>query len=335
MDRIQSSVKVGGSMSENHSDTNGEISVVARSIADAVSEVIVGGTETIHLVLVALFAKGHILLEDVPGTGKTLMARTFAKVIGGEFSRIQFTPDLMPSDVIGLNFFSQKHSEFEFKSGPIMNNIVLADEINRATPRTQSALLEAMGERTVTVDGNTMHLPEPFVVLATQNPIDQEGTFPLPEAQLDRFLMKIKIGYPDASGENQILERFENESPLDSVSAVTSLGKLSELSKSLSLVNVDHSVRSYIVNITRATREHPSLELGASPRSSLMLFQAARASAAIYGRDYVNPSDVKQLIKPVLEHRLVLSNNARLRGSETGNIIDSILSEVPVPVSED
>ena len=226
MDRIQSSVKVGGSMSENHSDTNGEISVVARSIADAVSEVIVGGTETIHLVLVALFAKGHILLEDVPGTGKTLMARTFAKVIGGEFSRIQFTPDLMPSDVIGLNFFSQKHSEFQFKSGPIMNNIVLADEINRATPRTQSALLEAMGERTVTVDGNTMHLPEPFVVLATQNPIDQEGTFPLPEAQLDRFLMKIKIGYPDASGENQILERFENESPLDSVSAVTNLGKI-------------------------------------------------------------------------------------------------------------
>ena len=312
-----------------------EFKGVVEKIKDNIQQVIVGKSDVIDSVLISILCNGHVLVEDVPGSGKTTLARAVASSLDCSFGRIQFTPDLMPSDVVSVNWFNQKSSEFEFQSGPIFNQIILADEINRATPRTQSALLEAMGERTVTVDGNTMQLPDPFVVLATQNPIDQEGTFPLPEAQLDRFLMKIKIGYPDASGENQILERFENESPLDNMSAVTSLGKLSQLSKSLSLVSVDHSVRSYIVDIIRATREHPSLELGASPRSSLMLFQAARASAAIYGRDYVNPSDVKQLIKPVLEHRLVLSNNARLRGSETGNIIDSILSEVPVPVSED
>ena len=288
----------------------------------------------VDLVLAAVLAGGHVLLEDVPGTGKTTMARAFAASIGGTFRRIQFTPDLMPSDVLGLNYYSQATSRFEFRPGPIEANVVLADEINRATPRTQSALLEAMEERTVTIDGETRPLPAPFVVLATQNPIELEGTFPLPEAQLDRFLIRLKVGYPTEVDEVAILRRFEVRSPLIDLQPVVSAADLVTLGDALPHIHVEDAVAEYAVAIVRATRTHGAFELGASPRASLSLFRAARAHAAIDGRDYVRPDDVKMLAQPVLAHRLLLSSNTRLRGRTADDVLDEILRDIPVPVAD-
>ena len=310
------------------------IQSAAQLIRENVERVIVGADEAVTLILVALLSGGHVLLEDVPGTGKTLMARSFARSIGGSFRRIQFTPDLMPSDILGINFYSQKSGEFEYREGPIVASIVLADEINRATPRTQSALLEAMEERTITVDGVRHELPSPFVVLATQNPIELEGTFPLPEAQLDRFALRLRPGYPTEDGEVEILRRFEGRSPFDDLEPVVDAAELVSLSGRLSQLHVEDQVSRYIVQICRATRAHEAFDLGASPRASLTLFRTARALAAIEGRDYVSPDDVKRLALPVLGHRLMLSSQTRLRGRTSDEVLEEILGQVPVPVAD-
>jgi MoxR-like ATPase len=311
-----------------------EIQAAARRIRENVTSVIVGASESIDLMLAALLAGGHVLLEDVPGTGKTTLARAFARSIGASFHRIQFTPDLMPSDILGIHFYSQRSGEFEFRPGPILANVVLADEVNRATPRTQSALLEAMEERTVTIDGETQALPAPFLVMATQNPIELEGTFPLPEAQLDRFLLRLQIGYPDERGEVEVLRRFEARSPLDSLQPVVDGTELVQLSATLPQVHVEDAVAQYVVRLCRATREHAAFDLGASPRASLALFRVSRALAAMDGRDYVRPDDVKRLAQPVLSHRLMLSSQTRLRGRTAGDVLDEILHEVAVPVAD-
>jgi MoxR-like ATPase len=250
------------------------------------------------------------------------------------FRRIQFTPDLMPSDVLGINFYSQKSGEFEFRPGPLLANVVLADEVNRATPRTQSALLEAMEERTISIDGETRPLPRPFVVLATQNPVELEGTFPLPEAQLDRFLVRLKVGYPTSEGEFQILRRFERLSPLEDLQAVVTPEELVALAARLPRIHVEDAVARYAVALVRATRAHAAFDLGASPRATLALFRAARGLAAIEGRDYVRPDDVKALAHPVLAHRLLLSSNTRLRGRNADDVLDEVMAQVPVPVAD-
>ncbi len=297
-----------------------------------VERVMVGQRGTIDLLLVALLAGGHVLIEDVPGMGKTVMARALARSIGGDFQRIQCTPDLTPSDITGISVFSPKTGEFELRPGPIMAQVVLADEINRATPRTQSALLEAMAEQQVTVDRSTLALPQPFMVIATQNPIELEGTFPLPEAQLDRFLLRLHMGYPTLAEERAILQRFRDAAPLEELVPVTTPDALLQAQATVRRVRIEAPVETYLLEIVRATREHHSVELGASPRAALALARASQAMAALGGRAYVLPDDVMRLAVPVLGHRLITSVETRLHGQAGDLIIDEVVAHARVPV---
>jgi MoxR-like ATPase len=298
------------------------------------NSVMVARPEVLELALVAVLCQGHILIEDVPGIGKTTLAKTLTQSLGCSFGRVQCTPDLLPSDITGIHFFNQKTCEFEFRPGPVMANIVLVDEINRATPRTQSSLLECMQERQVTVDGVTMPLPQPFIVIATQNPVELQGTFPLPEAQLDRFLLKLVLGYPDLENEDTILLRFEQSNPLEQLSAVTSASELLDIGRQTREIYVEPSVRRYILEIIAPTHTHPSITLGGSPRASLALYRASQALALIKGRDFVIPDDVKRLAVPVLGHRLILSTDAYLHNASKEKLIEDILSSITVPAEE-
>jgi MoxR-like ATPase len=309
-----------------------QVQETARSVRQNVSRVIVGKEAVIDQLMVALLCEGHVLFEDVPGIGKTMMAKSLAKSLGCTFQRIQFTPDLLPSDITGITFFNQKKGEFEFRPGPLLSQVVLADEINRATPRTQSALLEAMEERQISVERETIILPRPFIVIATQNPIELEGTFPLPEAQLDRFLMRLRLDYPNQSEERLILQRFKEEQPLAELRSVLSGERLQALQVMVRRVRVEPSVESYIVELVRATREHNGVELGVSPRGTLALYRASQAYAAIYGRSYVIPDDVKHVARPVLAHRMIATSQTRLHGRAMEQIIDEVMHIVPVPV---
>ena len=300
------------------------------TLIENIEHVIVGKRSTIEYIIVALLCEGHVLLEDVPGSGKTMLARSVATSLGISFKRIQCTPDLLPNDVTGVSIFNQKSGEFEFKPGPIFVNILLADEINRATPRTQSALLEAMQEQQVTVDGVTRDLPRPFLVLATQNPIEYEGTFPLPEAQLDRFLMRLSLGYPSRVDERQILVNLRREHPITKLGKVVDGHELIALQKRIWDVNVDDTLQDYIVALAEATRTHPDLALGVSPRGSLALLKTAQALAAIRGRDYVIPDDIKILVPLTLSHRLILNPEAELRGRTAFGILTDVLEKTPL-----
>lgn len=298
-----------------------------------ISRVIVGKNRAIELLLVALLAEGHVLLEDVPGVAKTLLAKSLAKCIGGSFNRVQFTPDLLPSDITGFNIYDQKTGRFAFHAGPVITHVLLADEINRTIPRTQSSLLECMEERQVTVDGQTHRLPAPFFVMATQNPIELEGTFPLPEAQLDRFLLKTRLGYPDRDEEIRILERFRESDPLEQLNAVATPDDITKLQRARRGILVSEPVRDYIADVVRATRDHPAVRFGASPRGSLGLMRAAQARATLQGREYILPDDVKYLARPVLAHRLILKEEERLRGESTDHIIGELIGRLPVPAA--
>ncbi|MGH2487337.1 MAG: AAA family ATPase [Ktedonobacterales bacterium] len=293
--------------------------------------VIVGKHDAVRLTLIAVLCGGHVLIEDVPGVGKTVLTKSIARSIGCNFKRIQFTPDLLPSDVTGVSMFNQRSGEFEFRPGAIMSQFLLADEINRATPKTQSALLEAMEEGQLTVDGVTHPLPQPFVVMATQNPIEYEGTFPLPEAQLDRFMLNISMGYPSPADEVIILDRQQRTHPFDSLQPILTDSELRVMQEQVREVRVEREVREYIVALVAATRQHQHIYLGASPRGSLALFHAAQAMAALKGRDYVTPDDVKGLVKPVLSHRLIIAPAARVRGTTPVAVLDDVMAVVPVP----
>lgn len=300
-------------------------------VIENIEKVIVGKRETVELAVISLLCQGHLLIEDVPGVGKTMLARSLARSLGCSFSRIQFTPDMLPSDVTGVSIFNQVSREFEFRSGPIMSQIVLADEINRATPKTQAALLEAMEERQITVDGITHGLPRPFMVLATQNPIEYEGTFPLPEAQLDRFLLRVKLGYPLNEDEIRVLERQQYRHPIEDLDKVVSVEEVRKAQEAVKEVFVAPPVKRYIVELTTRTREFPDVYLGASPRGSLTLFRTGQARAALQGREFVLPDDIKALAGSALGHRVILGPAARLRDLSTTQVVDEILESVPVP----
>ncbi len=304
---------------------------IAQAIVANVEKVIIGKRDAVELAVVGLLCQGHLLIEDVPGVGKTMLARSIAKSIGCAFRRIQFTPDMLPSDVTGVSIFNQQSREFEFREGPVFAQIVLADEINRATPKTQAALLEAMGERQVTVDGVTRTLSRPFLVLATQNPIEYEGTFPLPEAQLDRFMLRIRLGYPSVGNEIAMLDSQQFKHPIDDLEQAVDTQSLIEAQEAIKSVHVDDKIKSYIVELMTQTRKHPEVFLGASPRGSLVMYRTAQARAAIVSRDFVTPDDVKALAPACLAHRMIVSPSARIKDVTAESVLSEILSSVPVP----
>ena len=308
------------------------VAEAAARIKASIGQVLVGKEDVVELTLAAVLSGGHILIEDVPGIGKTTLARALASSLDCVFKRIQFTPDLMPSDITGINYYNQRSGEFEFRPGPIISQVVLADEINRATPRTQSALLEAMGERQVTVDDATVPLPSPFLVIATQNPIELEGTFPLPEAQLDRFLLRLQLGYPDEPEEEEMLVRFGNADPLADLKPVVAAAEVVEFQTLTQRVYVDPVLRNYAVRVVQATRQHQEVELGASPRATMGLYRCSQALAVIRGREYVTPDEIKMLAPYALSHRVILKSQARLRERTAAGIIQDILEQVTVPV---
>ena len=310
------------------------VQTAADAIRRNIEKVIVGKSSVVELLIAALLTPGHVLIEDVPGLGKTMLAKALAKSLGCSFQRVQFTPDLLPSDITGVNVFNQKSGEFEFRAGPILSQIILADEINRAGPRTQAALLEAMEERQVTVDGATRSVPQPFLVLATQNPIELEGTFPLPEAQLDRFLLRLAIGYPAIDEEREVLRRFREVDPLEGLQPVVNGDEVLALSKACRGVYLSPAIETYILAVVQATRESQALSLGASPRGSLALARTAQVLAAARGRSFVIPDDVQALIVPALAHRLILSSQSRLHGKGLPEVLQSLVEKVPVPVEE-
>ncbi len=308
-----------------------DLATAVQRVVGNVERVIVGKADAVAFSLIAVICKGHVLIEDVPGVGKTVLTKAIARSIGCTFKRIQFTPDLLPSDVTGVSVYNQKTGNFEFRPGPVMAQIVLADEINRATPKTQSALLEAMEEGQVTVDGISHRLPEPFMVMATQNPIEYEGTFPLPEAQLDRFMMSIQLGYPQATDEMNILDSQQHHHPLDDLTQIITAEELVQIQGQVRMIHVDQSIREYIVAIANATRNHTNIYLGVSPRGSLALFRASQALAAMRGRGYVIPDDIKLLARPTLAHRIIVSPAARVRSITSDAILEEILQSVAVP----
>lgn len=308
---------------------------VANRIIDEVEKVIVGKREVIQQTVISVLCEGHVLLEDVPGLGKTMLARSLAGALGGSFNRVQFTPDLLPTDITGSLVFDPRTAEFTYRDGPIVTNVLLADEINRAGPRTQSALLEAMEERQVSVERHQVRLPRPFFVIATQNPIELEGTFPLPEAQLDRFLMRLSIGYPSLEEERAMLRRFRTETPLEAVRQVVSPEEMTGLIAGVRRVHVSEAVEEYLLRIIRASRKNTTLEVGASPRASLALIRASQAYAAVNGRDFVVPDDVRRMADPVLAHRVIATSAAELLGKTTSALIADIVKDVPVPVESD
>jgi MoxR-like ATPase len=304
---------------------------ICQHLFDNISKVIVGKRESIELLLVALLSEGHVLLEDVPGLGKTLLAKSLARSMGGTFKRVQFTPDLLPSDVTGFNVYNQQTGAFAYQEGPVVTHVLLADEINRTIPRTQASLLESMEERQVTVDGQTHVLPRPFFVMATQNPIELEGTFPLPEAQLDRFLLKAHLGYPQQKEEIAILDRFQETDPLPKLDAVARPELICELQSACRKIRVSQPMKAYIADLVRATRDNSAVRFGASPRGTLGLMRAGQALAVLQGRDYVLPDDIKRLAVPVLAHRLMLKEEERLRGSSAEDLLEEIIRRCPVP----
>ena len=307
------------------------VQAVAQALTANVEKVIIGKRNVVELAVVGLLCQGHLLIEDVPGVGKTMLARSIAKSIGCSFRRIQFTPDMLPSDVTGVSIFNQQTREFEFREGPVFAQLVLSDEINRATPKTQAALLEAMEERQVTVDGVTRRLSRPFLVLATQNPIEYEGTFPLPEAQLDRFMLRLRLGYPSASDEVTMLDSQQFKHPVDELGQVVDRPTLIEAQEAIKAVHVDDKIKAYIVELMTQTRKHPEVSLGASPRGSLVLYRTAQARAAIAGRDYVIPDDIKALAPACLAHRMIVSPSARIKDVTAESVLADILGSVPVP----